>query len=81
MARNQMNTISTRSIDSAAYVKTKTGRDCSIRFDGPLATFVFSSDFETRDALVSFECGGEVEGKKLLEIRSQLFRRIKGGAR
>jgi hypothetical protein len=83
MTRTQSNgTISTRSIDTAAYVMAATGQDCTLSFvSGSIATFVFQSDFATRDALVSFETGGEVEGKRLLEIRNQLFRRIKGGGR
>lgn len=79
MNRPQIGTITTRSIDTASYVMAATGVDCSIIFTGSMASFAFPSDFATRDALVSYECGGQVEGKKLLEIRNQLFRRIKGG--
>lgn len=81
MTRPQTGTITTRSIDVAAFIIAATGVDCSIVFTGTMATFSFPSDYGTRDALVAYECAGEVEGKKLLEIRNQLFRRIKGGAK
>lgn len=82
MSRPQIKFIQTRSIDTASYIMAATGQDCSITFaGGSIASFQFESNILTRDALVSFECGGEVEGKKLLENRSQLFKRIKGGAR
>jgi hypothetical protein len=77
--RPQIGTITTRSIDAASYVMATTDIDCSVIFAGSLASFSFPSDFATRDALVSYECGGQVEGKQLLAIRNQLFRRIKGG--
>lgn len=77
MTRPQI--IKTRSIDLASYIGAKAGRDCQIVFEGQIASFVFEKDFETVDALSSYECGGEVEGRKILEIRNQLFKRIKGG--
>lgn len=80
MHRPQTKFIQTRSIDTASYIMACTGQDCTITFaGGSIASFQFESNIMTRDALVSFECGGETEGKKLLEIRNQLFRRIKGG--
>jgi hypothetical protein len=79
MTRPQNGTITTRSIDTAAYIMAATGTDCSVSFiSGAIASFIFSSDVATRDALISFETGGEVEGRRLLEIRNQLFRRVKG---
>jgi hypothetical protein len=79
MTRPQNGTISTRSIDTAAYIIAATDQDCSVSFlSGSIASFIFSSDSSTRNALISFETGGEVEGKKLLDARNQLFRRIKG---
>ena len=79
MPRHQSTTISTRSIDVAAFVAAVTGTDPEIVFAGTMASFAFSSTTATRDALISYECGGPCEARKLLEIRGQLFRRIKGG--
>ena len=77
MDRHQI--IKTQSIDLAAYVSAKTGRDCQITFESHIASFSFENNFETSGALVSYQCGGEAEGRKILEIRNQLFRRIRGG--
>ena len=81
MTRNQINHIKTRSIDTASYIMAVSGQDCTVSFSDDIASFCFESNLVTRDALVGFETGGEVEGKRLLEIRNQLFRRIKGGRR
>lgn len=80
MTRHQINTtLSTRSIDVAAFVAAVTGTDPEIVFAGTMASFAFPSTAETRDTLIAYECGGLCEARKLLEIRGQLFRRIKGG--
>lgn len=76
---NRPQVLATKSIDLASFIAAKTGKECRVMFSGSVASFEFPNDLETRDCLISYECGGEVEGRKLLEIRNQLFRRLKGG--
>jgi hypothetical protein len=82
MQRLQTNFINTRSIDVAAFIIAVSKQDCTISFaGGAIGTFSFESNSSTRDALISYETGGMVEGKLLFESRNQLFRRIRGGGK
>ncbi len=71
-------TFKTKNIDLASFIIAVSGEDCTVNFCGPLADFEFPSNYVTRDALAGFETGMMVEGCKLLSIRNQLFRRIRG---
>ena len=77
MARPE--TFSTTAINLASFIIAATDADCTISFDGTLARFTFPSNYVTKDALEGYECGMQVEGRKLLTTRDQLFRRIRGG--
>jgi hypothetical protein len=73
--------ISTQVINVAAFIIAATDQDCTISFYGNLATFTFPSNLLTRDALIGYETDMEVSGRRLLTVRDQLFRRIRGGGR
>jgi hypothetical protein len=72
--------ITTQNLNIAAYIMAVAGDDCQISFSGNgRASFIFQSNPATRNALLNYEQGGLVEGAKLLRLRDQLFRRIRGG--
>lgn len=77
--RVQSITLTTRSIDTAAFVQAVTGQEPSLIYTGSMCSFIFVSNILTRDALISFETGGETEGRLLLDIRGRLFQRLRGG--
>lgn len=73
-------TIGTTNIDVAASIQTVTGIIPEIAYqDGAvIASFMFPATPAVRKALVGYETGLNLEAKRLLSTRNQLFRRLKG---
>ncbi len=72
-------TISTSNIDVAASVQTVTGIIPEIVYSDAavIASFMFPATPVVREALVGYETGLNLEAKRLLGVRNQLFRRLK----
>ncbi len=72
-------TIETQNIDLAATIQAVTGTEPTITQGGPLATFTFPAAQIVKDVLVGYETGLQIEARRLLATRNQLFRRLRGG--
>lgn len=72
-------TIKTQSIDHAATIQAVTGTEPTIDHGGQLSTFTFPATQAVKDVLVGYETGLKVEARRLLAVRNQLFRRLRGG--
>ncbi len=74
---------STKSIEIGSTIKTITGSDPDIIFDGQgIATLEFPMTTEVAEIVIAFESGRlRVEPRTLLAVRNQLYRRVRGGGR
>lgn len=73
--------IKIQNVDIAAVIQTATGIEPVLSFgDGSgLANFTFPADHCIMETLVQYEQQLQLEAKRLLSVRNQLFRRLKGG--
>lgn len=76
-------TIKLKSIDLAAVVQAVTDEQPLVTYlnGNHLAQFEFSATERVKDAILRYEQGLCIEARKLLTIRTQLYRRIRGGGR
>lgn len=82
MTSGQKN-ITIKSLDRAAIVEACTGETPTLLFNGQtnLSEFQFPSTPAVRDCLLQIEQGILVDALRLLECRTRLFRKLKGGTR
>lgn len=71
----------TKNIELASTIKTLSGIDPDICFDGQgIATLEFTMNQAVADVVMNYESGRLlVEPRTLLTVRNQLYRRVRGG--
>ena len=81
MASDQ--TITIKSLDRAAIIEAVTAETPLMLYNGQtnLSEFQFPNTTAVRDCLLQIEQGIQVDALKLLECRTRLFRKLKGGTK
>lgn len=75
-------TYQTKNLELASAIKTLTGLDPDISFDGQgIATLQFPMTQAVADVVMRFESGILIDARTLLATRNQLYRRVRGGGR
>lgn len=76
-------TITLKSLDRAAIIEAATGETSATSYNGKtgLSEFVFPRTKAVTDCMLQIDNGLQVDALKLLECRTRLYRRIRGGGR
>lgn len=80
---SEQTTITLKSLDRAAIIEADTGETSASKYNGQtgLMEFVFPRTKAVTDCMLRIDTGLQVDALKLLECRTRLYRRIKGGRR
>lgn len=75
-------TYQTKNLEIGSTIKTITGLDPDISFDGQgMATLQYPMTQAVSDVVMRFESGIQVDARTVLTVRNQIYKRVRGGGR